>query len=237
MTKAPVVGALRRRRALRDRPQATPRVRKRLKRAERRLQIVREAARLFAEVGFIGQTRELAKRLGITQAAVYRHFPSKDALIDEVFRRTYVDLWDPGWDRLLKDRKQPLQARLIRFYQEYLRRFGLAVPVRLFMWANLEGLDFATKYRSRLTGRILRPIGAELRHQVGLPDFKQLPMTNWERELALALHGGIVFLAQRKHIYRMPLPDDLGELAALHVRIFLDGGCQALTDAFAGHRR
>ncbi len=102
-----------------------------------------EAARLFAEVGFVGQTRELAKRLGITQAAVYRHFPSKDALIDEVFQRIYVDLWDARWDRLLKDRKQPLEARLIQFYQEYLRRLGTDVPVRLFMWANLEGLDFA----------------------------------------------------------------------------------------------
>ncbi len=72
---------------------------------------------------------------------------------------------------------------------------------------------------------------------MGLPGFKQLPMTNWERELALALHSGIVFLAQRKHIYRMPLPDDLGELVAMHVRAFLVGACQALTTALAGDRR
>ncbi len=42
-------------------------LRKRLPREERERLIVDEAVRFFAEVGFEGQTRALAERLGVTQ--------------------------------------------------------------------------------------------------------------------------------------------------------------------------
>ena len=44
-----------------------------------------------------------------------------------------------------------------------------------------------------------------------------------ERELDMALHGGIMFLAVRKFVYGMPMPDDLSDLVALQVRTFLPG--------------
>src|SRR5690606_19206992 len=51
--------------------------RKNMKAAERERVILDTAIRFFAEQGFEGQTRELAKRIGITHSAIYRHFPSK----------------------------------------------------------------------------------------------------------------------------------------------------------------
>ncbi len=53
--------------------------------------IVREAVSFFAEHGFEGQTRELARRLGITQPLLYRYFPDKAALIDRVYREVFLD--------------------------------------------------------------------------------------------------------------------------------------------------
>jgi AcrR family transcriptional regulator len=60
----------------------------RLSAPERRTQILREAMRCFASTGYRGTTtREIAASSGITEAALYRYFPSKqalyDALIDE----------------------------------------------------------------------------------------------------------------------------------------------------------
>nr|WP_165928249.1 helix-turn-helix domain-containing protein [Rhizobium sullae] len=38
-------------------------------------------AALFAEEGFGASTRRLASRLGVTQAALYKHFRSKDDIV------------------------------------------------------------------------------------------------------------------------------------------------------------
>jgi len=49
--------------------------------ADRRLQIVREAMACFAELGFRGTTiRGLAARVGLSEAALYRYFKSKEEL-------------------------------------------------------------------------------------------------------------------------------------------------------------
>jgi AcrR family transcriptional regulator len=52
---------------------------------ERRRQILDEAIRCFAAKGFRGTTiRELAGRVGLTEAALYRYFPSKEALYQAI---------------------------------------------------------------------------------------------------------------------------------------------------------
>lgn len=54
----------------------------------RRDQILREAMECFAAGGFSGTTtRQLAARVGITEAALYRHFPSKEALYAAIIDR------------------------------------------------------------------------------------------------------------------------------------------------------
>ena len=65
-----------------------PRARQRLGAHERRDQILREAMRCFASHGFRGTTtRLLAQRVGITEAALYRYFPSKQSLYAAIVDR------------------------------------------------------------------------------------------------------------------------------------------------------
>lgn len=53
----------------------------RLSKADRRKAIVETAAQLFAEVGFRGgTTRELAKRVGVSEPVLYEHFQTKGEL-------------------------------------------------------------------------------------------------------------------------------------------------------------
>ena len=89
---------------------------------ERERAILDEAIRFFAEQGFGGQTRELAKRMGIVHSAIYRHFPSKEALIERVYQEIHLSRWAPSWGPLIRDRSRPLQARLSQFYLEYVDR-------------------------------------------------------------------------------------------------------------------
>ena len=61
--------------------------------AERKAQIVVEAAELFAAKGFAGVgVQEIGARVGIAAGAIYRHFESKDALLDAVLLDT-IEAW------------------------------------------------------------------------------------------------------------------------------------------------
>ncbi|HEM45953.1 MAG TPA: TetR/AcrR family transcriptional regulator [Alphaproteobacteria bacterium] len=95
---------------------------KRLPEGAREKAVVEAAADFFAEHGFSGSTRALARQLGVTQALLYRYFPSKGALIERVFESVFLERWDPGWTGLLTDRSRPLQHRISAFYQAYASR-------------------------------------------------------------------------------------------------------------------
>lgn len=95
--------------------------RRNMRAVDRERAIVDEAIRFFAERGFEGQTRELAKRMGITHSGIYRHFPSKEALIERVYQEVYLSRWSPDWGALIRDRALPLEARLTRFLSRLCR--------------------------------------------------------------------------------------------------------------------
>src|SRR3981189_419352 len=86
-------------------PKLTRAKQKRLSPNDRRKEFVAKATEFFADEGFGGGTRDLARRLGVTQPLLYRYFPSKDDLIKEVYRTVYLDPLDSGWEKLLTDRK------------------------------------------------------------------------------------------------------------------------------------
>lgn len=78
---------------------------KRLKAAERKATILAVAKVLFADKGYHGvSVDEIAGRLGISPAILYRHFESKQALYEAVLseiackRQSYVDLVVKGPD-------------------------------------------------------------------------------------------------------------------------------------------
>ena len=92
-------------RTVRSAVKASP---KRLTGPEREKHIAQEAVKYFAEVGFVGDTRELAQRLGVTQSLLYKYFPSKEALINRVYEEVYLGRWNPFWESVVKDRTIPL---------------------------------------------------------------------------------------------------------------------------------
>ncbi|HTX52835.1 MAG TPA: helix-turn-helix domain-containing protein, partial [Candidatus Baltobacteraceae bacterium] len=63
----------------------TKTIRKRLSAAERRQQIINTAAELFSRKGFSGTTtREIARSIGASEATVFKHFATKEALYDAI---------------------------------------------------------------------------------------------------------------------------------------------------------
>lgn len=199
----------------------------RLPRGSRRQRLVEEAAAFFAEVGFEGTTRALANRLGVTQALIYRYFPSKQELIDAALAAVFTDRWDPAWEVLLADTTRPLEARLSEFYCAYHER-STALSLRLFVRAGLDGQSLPGRHGARLTDRIFAPVIAALRAEAGLPGFSAKGMTRGERELAMTLHGAVVFLGIRRHVYQMPMPKSVDDIIRLQVATFVAGARQSI---------
>lgn len=191
--------------------------------ADRERAIVDEAIRFFAERGFEGQTRELAKRMGITHSAIYRHFPSKEALIERVYQEVYLSRWSPHWGPMIRDRSQSLEARLTRFYLDYVERVFEYNWVRIFVFSGMKSFGITGRYLDIVRREIIEPAAAELRHDLKLPDAKAHPLSERETELFWGLHGRIFYLAIRKFIYETPIPSDLDAIVRDAVQTFMDG--------------
>ena len=197
--------------------------RKRMKREDRDREIAAAAVAFFAEVGFDGDTRELARRLGVTQSLIFRYFPNKAALIERVYQEVYVGRWNPYWETIIADRSVPLQDRLIRLYKDYSRVYLTYDWVRIFMFSGLKGEDINTRYLKFLKSRILEPIAVEIRAELGLPTPEELPLKIAEIELAWGINSRIFYLGQRKWIFNMPLEIDIDTIIEYTIITYLSG--------------
>jgi AcrR family transcriptional regulator len=190
---------------------------RRLSPEARREMIVDEAVRYFAEVGFSGPTRDLARRAGVTQPLLYKYFATKADLTEAVFERVYLDRLDPAWPILLADRTQPLRDRLVAFYRAYTRAIFTYEWMRIFMFAGLAGEELNRRYLNRVRDRLLTPVLEELRAAapagVRPPDIEDM----------FNLHGSIVYLGIRRFIYQLPAPDDIDPIIERAVDRFLTG--------------
>jgi AcrR family transcriptional regulator len=192
----------------------------RLPPAERRAKILASAADFFAEYGLTAQTRALAASCGVAQRLLYRYFPSKAALLDEVYREAIVSPFKAVWLVQLRDRSGPLEQRLLEFYRNYYDTVLTRRWLRLFLYASLAEARMAPDYISAIVLELLETIVREAAYEmkVELPkDFALLHEVGW------TLHGAVSHLAIRRHLYGASLDVAEQRVLALHVRGFLGG--------------
>lgn len=194
---------------------------KRLSPEDRRQEFVRKATEFFSEEGFNGGTRELARRLGVTQPLLYRYFPSKEDLIQEVYRKVYLEPLDTGWEKLLTDRSRPVRERLLQFYETYTNVIFTRKWLRIYLFSGLKGLDINRWYVGVVRDKILTRIVKECRFEAGLP--VQAKPTASELEMAWVFHGGIFYYGVRRYIYEMSDLQDKEEMIANAVDGYLAG--------------
>jgi AcrR family transcriptional regulator len=202
--------------------------RKNMRSEDREKQILEEAVRFFAECGFEGQTRELATRLGVSHAVIYRHFQSKEELIQRVYEHVYTSRWRSEWNSLITIRNLPLEDRLLKFYREYVDCVFEYEWVRIFIYSGLKSYSLPARYLTIIRDRIIRPAIAEMRHELKLTE--KLPCAV-EEELFWGLHGGVFYVAIRKFIYETDVPEDIAGTVARTVRASLTGIRAQMTDA------
>jgi AcrR family transcriptional regulator len=191
----------------------------------RRQQILEAAIRYFAEVGFAGQTRELSRRIGVSQPLLYRYFPSKGELISAVFDAVFMKKWDPQWIRDLKDRTAPLRQRLIRFYTQYAASTYRPEWIRIYMFAGLAGMGLNKNYLDFVRKQLLLVVAEELRHALVPRSLraKAARVSAREIEMVWNLHGSMFYWAVRRNIFSVKTPIAFELRTADAVDVFLAG--------------
>ena len=143
---------------------------------ERRKAIVAAAVPLFARNGFAGTTtRELAEAAGISEALLFRHFPSKQLLYREILRLGCEG--DPALEKLAT--LQPSTATLVCMVRFMVRRFlmggeaeraELDPRLRLLLHSFLEDGDYARELFETVSDRVVPLFEASLAAAIAAGD-------------------------------------------------------------------
>jgi AcrR family transcriptional regulator len=193
---------------------------RRLPYEERRASILRQASEFFSEYGLTGQTRSLALACGVSQRLLYRFFPSKAALLREVYDETIIGPFKAVWLAQLADRSHPVEQRLNLFYRDYFGNVLTRKWLRLFLYASLAESAMAPDYIAAIIKHLLETITREtaLEQGVELPEDPALM-----HEIGWTLHGAVSHFAIRRHLYGASLEVSEDRVLAMHVGAFVSG--------------
>jgi TetR/AcrR family transcriptional regulator len=120
---------------------------------DRRQQLIRMAICLFSKKGFSGTTtKEIARVAGVTEAIIFRHFPTKDdlyaAILDDKAKQLEFDEW-------LKEMRQHAERRddeaVFQALIKKLVEFHRKDPdfMRLMLFSALENHSLAQKFHDK----------------------------------------------------------------------------------------
>jgi AcrR family transcriptional regulator len=120
--------------------------------------LLAEAAEAFAARGVDVPLEEIARRADVGIGTLYRHFPTRDALIEAVYRREVEVLCDAA-DELLADYPagESLELWLQRFVEYVAAKRGMAAALKSVVGADSE--LFAESHR-RISDAINRLVAA-----------------------------------------------------------------------------
>lgn len=185
--------------------------------------ILEGAINYFADYGFDVRTRELAAHLKISQSLIFRYFPNKAALIDSVYDVVFLNRWNSDWEQTLVNRSQDLRTRLISFYRDYYRSVNRYEVIRISLYAALRGESLNQRYMQLVSERLVQPIAKEVRAELNLPADVSAELDAIHQELVFALHAGLIYAIIRKHVFTLPIAENMDYMIELMVDNFLTG--------------
>jgi len=200
--------------------------------AEARKEVILAAAsEFFARHGLEASTRDLADRIGVRQALLYKYFPSKEALIESVFDRLISERRDVP-EATLSTQAAPLADRLFKYY-EFIGLPSETSNTRLSIRAALEDLTFSREICAAVARGLTSPLVGELRREEGLPDVAARPLMPGETEAVMAFHAGALFLALRRHLRAVTVAGSADDAMKMQIAIFLSGFRKVLRELHA----
>jgi len=125
--------------------------------------IVEVARDVFREKGYDAPLDEIAKRAGVGAGTLYRHFPTKDALVDAVMQ-AWVDRVEQATDKVLAFEGPPREL-LLRWFETYvsLISYHKGGPAKLTSALGDDASPIRTKCQvlTAANGRIVERLAAQ----------------------------------------------------------------------------
>src|SRR5262245_54853730 len=188
----------------------------------RRDQILETALQCFAAAGFRGTTtREIAGRVGITEAALYRHFESKEALYAAIIARK-IDGPDVtahlGAAAAAGDDRAVLGG-LARAVIERIERDPAFLRILLF--TALEGHSLAEPFFAARVLRVREFLTGYIARRIEMGAFRRLdPVIAGRAFLGMVSdYMNVRFVFRQEHAY----PQSIDEVVETFVSLFLAG--------------
>ena len=203
---------------------SVPPTRRRMSTAERKRQILDRAIQFFAKYGIDGQLRNLTKELGVTHTLLYHYFPTKDALIQEVYKEVFESRWRPEWEALLDDESLTPEEKFNAFYLDYTNTVLTYDFVRILIFSGLSDHSISDRFFELLRSRLLPRLIRETRKYCNQPTTPK--PTQRELEFLMGLHGRIFYIGMRRWIYGQAIyaaesPDTEQEIIRDRVQSYL----------------
>jgi TetR/AcrR family transcriptional regulator len=125
----------------------------RMRADERREQLIRVAIEVFSKKGFSGATtKEIARAAGVTEALIFRHFPSKEALYEAILRwKVEKSGFEEKWAELRARAERRDDAGVFGLIATSLLQFHRENVdfLRLMFYAILEDHQLGDSFRDR----------------------------------------------------------------------------------------
>jgi AcrR family transcriptional regulator len=194
---------------------------KRLTTIERREQIVLAAMRCFAERGFEGTTtRMLSRAAGVSEALIFRHFPTKKSLYRAIIARRIAES-PSGMMPAVAAAQGDDRAVLTSIATALVERVGRDPSfMRLLYFSALEGAPLSRMFYQARVRRVRGFLAAYLERRMKEGALRVVD----SGAAAGAFMGMVANYLQQKHLFRAPVPRlGIDGLVKTWVDLFLEG--------------
>jgi AcrR family transcriptional regulator len=197
---------------------------------DRKLQIVKVAAELFSDKGFRGTTtKEIAERAGVSEAIIFRHFPSKEALYSAILDYKTHETAERIQTHLREAASRKDDVAFFGSLAYYALEVHRKDPtlMRLLLYSALEGHELSEIFFASTAREIRSYVRRYIKQRVADGAFRDLD----PNVAARALVGTVIHHAQTRALYKS---DDLKmssrQIADRFVDIFLKGALKTPSD-------
>ncbi|RMH35226.1 MAG: TetR/AcrR family transcriptional regulator [Nitrospirae bacterium] len=187
--------------------------------SQRKASIIAAATRLFASKGFYGtKTREIAECAGVSEALIFKHFPTKRDLYKAILAAQSPVPGLLAEVRALADRRDDV-AVLTHIAQTIVTKAPDLAFMRLMLFSALEEPELSTMFFRQHVRLFYDFLSSYIHQRIREKAFVRVdPLL-----AARAFMGMLIYHRMLSHLFQMPVARTPRSIVRTLVRIFVEG--------------